>query len=337
MKYSCENPVSLRLRGYQKKAIIASTTNNKMGIRPALKNIFDRIVYRYAFLNRVLRNINKKLSGLTTFRLRPYGTLDIRFNSGMQFRMLTNETSSVTKLLFWNGPDNYEYTGIFEKLVMRCGSFIDIGANTGYYTLLAATKNPSITAFAFEPAAAPYYYLTQNIRINRLRNAEALALALSDSVGEIEFFEVENPKNYHSRYNLAGTGTLIGANLTAEGYVRRKVPTTTLDDWVKAKTFGRVDLIKIDTEGTEHLILRGAMDVLREHAPIIICETLFNVIEKELEDIMEEFNYHFYNYQNGHLHKTSTLVRATDNGVRDCFFVPARKLDWIKPYVVENP
>jgi len=304
-----------------------------MGIRPALKKIFDGIVYRYAFVNRVLRNINKKLSGLTSFRLRPYGIMNVRFKSGIRFRMLTNETSSVTKLLFWNGPDNYEYTGIFEKLVPRCRSFIDIGANTGYYSLLAAMKNPSIAVFAFEPAAAPFYYLEKNVGINQLKNVQPSPLALSDSVGQIEFFEMENPKNYHSKYNLAGTGTLKGENLGQLGYVRRKVSTITLDAWEETQDKIKVDLVKIDTEGTEHLILRGADRLLRHHEPIIICETLFRVIEHELEKIMRLYDYHFYNYKNGRLYKAESLERDTDNGFRDCFFVPSKKIDWIAPFV----
>jgi len=250
--------------------------------------------------------------------------------------MLTNETSSVTKLLFWNGPDNYEYTGIFEQLVLRCRSFIDIGANTGYYTLLAATKNPSIQVFAFEPASAPYHYLRENIRINQLQNASAYPLALSDAVGEIEFFEVDNPKNYHSKYNLAGTGTLKGEDLSGQPYVSRKVPTTTLDEWIKTQNTS-IDLIKIDTEGTEHRILSGADELLRKHAPIIICETLFRVIEDKLEDIMRRYDYHFFNYRNGKLHRTKTLIRETDNGFRDCFFVPSGKLSWIEIFVDAHP
>lgn len=306
------------------------------GLRPALKKIFDGLVYKYAIINRVLRNINKKLSGHTAFRLRPFGILTVRFKSGIKFKMATNETSSVTKLLFWKGADNYEYTGIVENLLLRCGTFIDIGANTGYYSLLAAIKNPTLHVFAFEPASAPFYYLKKNISINQLENVKAYPLALSDTEGEIEFFELNNPKNYHSQYNLAGTGTFKGVDLINQLYVTKKVPTTTLDRWIATEKPNQIDLVKIDTEGTEHLILRGASQLLRHHEPIIICETLFHVIEDELEKIMLPLDYHFFNYRNGKLYKTNTLIRDSDNGFRDCFFVPSKKLDWIQDFIDDN-
>ena len=303
-----------------------------MGLRTTLKKIFDRIVYRYAFVNRVLRNFNKKISGLTSFRLRPFGTMQVHFQSGIRFKMATNETSSVTKLLFWNGADNYEYTRIFESLLPRCHSFIDVGSNTGYYSLLAGTKNPAIRVFAFEPASAPFFYLEKNVNINRLKNVKIFPLALSDSIGEVQFFEVHSPKNYHNNFNLAGTGTMKGQDLPKQNFATRIVPTTTLDNWIKTENLPGIDLIKIDTEGTEHLILRGADHVLREQQPIIICETLFNVIEDEIENIMKRYDYHFFNHKNGKLFKTPTLKRESDNGFRDCFFVPSKKISWIEPF-----
>lgn len=307
-----------------------------MGLRVQAKKIFDRIVFTYPSINWLLRNINKRLSGLTSFRLRPFGVMRVRFKDGVSFRMATNETSSVTKLLFWNGPDNYEYTRVFEKLLPRCKVFLDVGANTGYYALLAAVRNPHIHAYAFEPATAPHHYLVQNIGINHLKNVTAYKLALSDKEGEIEFFELDNPKQYHSRYNLAGTGTLKGEDVAHQLFVSRKVKTTTLDSWIASEHVADIDLIKLDTEGTENLILEGADKMLREQQPIIICEILFQVIEDKLERIMRQYDYHFFNYQDGKLYKTETLIRRIDDGSRDCFFVPSSKMSWIEGFVAPN-
>lgn len=304
-----------------------------MSLRVRLKKIFDRIVFTYPTINWLLRNVNKQLSGATSFRLRPFGVMRVRFKNGMSFRMDTNETSSVTKLLFWKGPDNYEYTSVFSKIINRCNTFLDIGANTGYYSLLAATINPGIKVFAFEPAFAPHHYLTRNISLNRMKNVRAFQLAISDREGEIEFFEIDNPKGYHNRYNLAGTGTLKGEDVSGQLFVSRKVTTTTLDNWLVKEGVGPVDIMKLDTEGTENLILLGADTMLREHQPLIICEVLFNVIEGKLEEIMRRYDYHFFFYRDGKLHKAETLVRQTDDGSRDCFLVPAIKLDWIGPFL----
>jgi hypothetical protein len=91
--------------------------------------------------------------------------------------------------------------------------------------------------------------------------------------------------------------------------------------------------MKIDTEGSENLILSGAKKILREHKPILICETLFNVIEKELEEIMLGHGYQFYNFYKGRLTQTNRLVRTTDNGVRDCFFVHPDKKHLVEEFI----
>lgn len=303
-----------------------------MGLRVQLKRVFDRIVFTYPSVNWLLRNLNKRLSILTSFRLRPFGVMRVRFRDGVSFRMATNETSSVTKLLFWKGPDNYEYTRVFERLVPRCRVFLDVGANTGYYALLASVRNPRIAVHAFEPATAPHHYLVRNIAINRLENVTAYQIALSNQEGEIEFFEIDNPSRYHSKYNLAGTGTLKGEDVADQLFVSRKVRTTTLDSWIAAEGISDIDLIKLDTEGTENLILEGAGKMLREQQPIIICEILFGVIEDKLERIMRQYDYQFYNYRDGKLYKTERLIREADNGFRDCFFVPVAKLDWVRDF-----
>ena len=302
-------------------------------LRKKIKALFDKVVYQSAILNKLLRNINKALSGFTSFRIRPFGVLTVRLKSGLSFKMATNETSSVTKLLFWRGADNYEYSPIIEKLVRKCNNFIDIGANIGYYSLLASRANPTMRVYALEPASAPYHYLEKNIEINNLNERiKPFFLALSDKKGEIEFFELANPEKYHTQYNLAGSGSLKTEEIANKHFVSTHVRSETLDDFVLTNGLNPVDLLKIDTEGTENLILMGANNTLKSHRPIIICETLFKTIEGELERIMRQYGYQFYNHKNGKLIFTETLIREQDNGVRDCFFVHPDKVSWIKEF-----
>lgn len=318
----------------QKKTILAALPENiAMSLRTQIKRTFDSIVYQSAFLNKVVRNVNRQLRGVTSFRVRPYGILTVKLESGVTFKMATNETSSVTKLLFWNGADQYEYTRIFEKMIPQCRCFIDVGSNTGYYALLACSKNPGIRAYAFEPASAPFHYLEKNIRINKLGNMTAFPVALSDQPGTLEFFELSNPDHYHSKYNLAGTGTLKEEDVRKQKHESRLVQADTLDRFIEKQKLPVVDLVKLDTEGTEHLVLKGAHHLLSHHKPIIICETLFNVIEAELEDALRPYGYLFFNYRNGKLARTESLVRKEDNGVRDCFFVPAEKVHLIGQFL----
>ena len=110
--------------------------------------------------------------------------------------------------------------------------------------------------------------------------------------------------------------------------------------WIPAKLkdvdLERIDLLKIDTEGSEYLILEGAGKVLKKDRPIVICETLFNLIEEKLESIFIELDYEFYNHSENGLVKVNSIQRKEDNGVRNCFFVPKEKVSLIKEFRFSN-
>jgi hypothetical protein len=111
-----------------------------------------------------------------------------------------------------------------------------------------------------------------------------------------------------------------------------EVPIATLDNFIRTRNEPFPDIIKIDTEGTENLILANGSEVLG-HRPIVICETLYNKIESELEDIMGARGYHFYNHVNGKLRPVKSIKRQHDDGVRDCFFVHPTKQSLIQSFV----
>ena len=290
-----------------------------------------QILY-HPFVNRILLFINRSLSSITTFKLPPSGTITVRLSGDTRFKLLTNQTSYVTKLLFWKGADAFEYTPIFERLVKKIDSFVDIGANTGYYSILAAAVNKKISVHAFEPAKSPAYYLKKNIDINQFEGTiKAHPIALSDEESEVEFYEVQNAKYQYLTHNLGGVGSLKKESDSKR--TSTLVKTVPLDSFIEREGIQRVDLVKIDTEGTENLILNGGHQTISQFKPIIICETLFNRIEKELEIIMRSHGYEFYNHLDQKLHRVDTLIREKDNGVRDCFFVHPEKFHLIQEFV----
>jgi FkbM family methyltransferase len=290
-----------------------------------------QIIY-HPFVNRILLFINRSLSSVTKFQLPPSGTITIKLSGGIKFKLITNQTSYVTKLLYWNGASKFEYTPIFEKLVRKIDSFIDIGANTGYYSILATAVNKTISVHAFEPAQGPSHYLRKNIDINQFgTNIKSYDVALSDKESEVAFYEVQNAKYRYLPYNLGGVGSL--KNESNSKRTSTLVKTLLLDSFVEREGIQKIDLIKIDTEGTENLILNGGHQAISMLKPIIICETLFNRIEKELEIIMRSHGYEFYNHLDQNLHRVNTLIREKDNGVRDCFFVHPEKFHLIQEFV----
>ncbi len=296
-------------------------------------------VYKFIYnanVNIVLRNLNKWLLPLlpSKIKLPPSGVMKVKNHEGLVLKIRTNQTSYLTKLIFWEGGYlRFEYTDIFIRLIKKVSTFYDIGANIGYYSLVAAIENKNINVVGFEPASGPLFYFKENTRLNNFTNIKIEPIALSHQTGEIEFYEIKNHKYKYLEHNLAGEGN-AGSNTTGRNFVVRKVPTTTLDNYVKTNTVSSIDLIKMDTEGTENLILEKASLVLKTMKPIIICETIFNTTEPELERIMKSYGYELYDHVGNGLIKQESIIRNENNGVSNCFFVHPSKFHLINEFVI---
>ncbi len=296
-----------------------------------------QLIYKIIYsspANLVLRKINYVLKSLLpeTIKLPPSGILELNTDSGT-LKLATNQTSYLTQLLFWHGYKNFEYSGIFEQLSKKVNTFFDVGSNIGYYSLLAAKSNPNIKVYAFEPALGPKHFLKKNIILNNFENQiTAVELALSNTIGAIDFYEVKSLKYTYLKYNLAGEGN-AGTKKTSRNFIKNTVNATTLTDYINSQNIAEIDLIKLDTEGTEIDILISGKDVILKFAPIIICETLYNTIENELDSFFRDLNYEFYNHTDQGLKKVNSIKRQQDDGIRNCFFVPKSKLSLISEFI----
>lgn len=134
----------------------------------------------------------------------------------------------------------------------------DVGANIGIYTLLAASHNPGGTVIAIEPMPANAARLCDNVTLNALVNVTSCCLGASARAGIADFHlaSLEAGSSMHS----FGDGEMtreFGENVA----MRLAVPVTTVD--LLAERFGTPALMKIDVDGAEDDVLRGAAAVLR--------------------------------------------------------------------------
>lgn len=150
---------------------------------------------------------------------------------------------------------------LLDSLVAQSAVVLDVGAHIGTHSLgLARRPGSARTVFSFEPH--PFYraLLEQNIRTNGYDNIQLHPQGLAEEIGELAF----------SVRDLAGAENFGGARLepisTEGGQI--VVPVQTLDSLALTEC----DLIKIDAEGMEAPILRGAMQTLARCHPIVYCE-----------------------------------------------------------------
>lgn len=296
-----------------------------------------KLVYKLIYhpvLNRIIRNVNFVLAPIlpNSIKIHPSGVLKVKTQKG-SIKVSANQTSYVARELFWKGSERYEYTPIFADLISKMEVFYDIGSSIGYYSILGAHLNPKLYVEAFEPTDSAAYYLKENIRINDLGNQVSFnEIAISDQKGDIDFFVIKN-KKYPNTRNLSGEHNMGTKLYLSSNKIR--VNTITLDQFVFEENHRAPDLIKLDTEGSEHFILQHSTETINKHKPIIICEVLFSTIEKEIETIILSHGYDIYAFKEGKLHKIEKLSREHDDGVRDCFFVHPEKRYCIEPYLVK--
>jgi len=167
------------------------------------------------------------------------------------------------------------YFGQYEKEEAECITgqvkpgmvTFDIGANLGYFTLLLARlAGPHGRVYAFEPNPAMQGRLAENILLNPGLDDGRIKLetvALGAQAGEADFF---CPVQGHD-----GAG---GLKDTRRAPLQKviKVRVTALDEFVSARGVEKLDFIKMDVEGGELDVLRGAERVLSELRPVILFE-----------------------------------------------------------------
>jgi FkbM family methyltransferase len=143
--------------------------------------------------------------------------------------------------------------------------FIDAGANVGAWTVALAAAHPRAHVYCFEPAPNTFSVLCNNIHLNRLQNVTATQLALSGSAGIVSFQMTKDNPGFN---RLAPTKESVeelrpGRFKDAQAI---KVQTTRLDDFCKSSGIERIGFLKIDVEGAEVFLLRGAEYLLRNRA-----------------------------------------------------------------------
>lgn len=156
--------------------------------------------------------------------------------------------------------------------------FYDIGAHIGWFSLVAAKCGAQVYSFEANPENAAV--LRQNLALNQITRAEVVAAAVAAEEGELEFATFE--------YSLVGH--IADANLPADARVMR-VPAVSLDTYVGSAGVRPPTLLKIDVEGAEGEVIRGAVATLREHRPVLAIEIHNPTQQQRVYQLTEPLGY----------------------------------------------
>lgn len=187
-----------------------------------------------------------------------------------------------------------EKQSLMASLIKPGAIVADVGAHRGYFTLVASSlTGPEGRVYAFEPVPLNIGYLRKHLEINRISNVEVVALALSDQNGQMRFEEEET--RYRNR---------VGGHLSSSGAL--EVEVRTLDGLCAEGQVGIPDVIKIDVEGAEALVLRGAEKLLRDHQLTLFIDTHSRAAHADCQHFLESMG-----YQTTNVHEEAYVL---DNG-----------------------
>lgn len=189
--------------------------------------------------------------------------------------LLVDVTEFTTSPLYFGNVPYEPLTTDYLRRHLGAGAvFADIGANHGYFTILAAgLVGARGLVFAFEPNPAVYERLETHVRLNGFDHRVVLSeQAVWDSDGDAAFFVSQWPENNGISTLTPSPAVIAGGGLSPERTIR--VRTETFDHWLATTTLERVDLVKIDAEGAEAHVVRGMSGALRAgRIDAVVCET----------------------------------------------------------------
>jgi len=149
--------------------------------------------------------------------------------------------------------------------------FYDIGAHTGFFSC-AWVHMGGAMAYAFEPCKANALLVRKNALVNEFEGIQSFELALSSDCGEGFLLVNKSTLGDASRGFISGQGGSI-EGVTEHDYTdREKVTLTTLDYITQYKNLRPPTILKIDVEGAEVHVLRGAMETLSRYKPVLLIE-----------------------------------------------------------------
>ncbi len=176
---------------------------------------------------------------------------------------------------YWLGSYEAEKVNAFARALPDKRMVYDMGANVGYYSLIASVLLGRMGGvIAFEPDVRNISFLRRHLSLNHINNVEIMEAAVSDQSGTGVF--CQEPSRSMGR-------------LSDESGVA--VRTVALDDFIRESHFPKPDVMKIDVEGAEMRVLRGAERILSELQPLIFLATHSTALQQECRAFLSSIGY----------------------------------------------
>lgn len=192
--------------------------------------------------------------------------------------------------LFWGGLRNgweKTSTSLWIQLVEHSDVIFDIGANTGFYSLIAKSLNPQAHVVAFEPLKRIFEKLNHN---NRLNDFDILTLEFAASNANDVAIVYDTPTEH--AYSVTVNQNL---NPPSTEVIPTEIRIMRLDTLIEEMNIEKLDLIKLDVETHEPEVLEGLGKYLEKYRPTMLIEILNDEVGDRVEALVRGKNYLYFN------------------------------------------
>ena len=238
-------------------------------------NVFIRNILRFLY----------ELSLLTREQVLPRWSVSgvLRLNFGDRpFKYLSECDDVIADRIYYGIGFDPQELELFVTIARKSQVIIDVGANTGIYSVLAALTNRQSMVYSFEPHPGNFARLARNLALNSIRNVQAIQKALGNYAGQVRLTIPQDG----SVSDVASVESQFTKSYYSRPCTDISVEQLTLDDYVRTNNISRVDLLKIDAEYSEPKVLDGGRKSLEKFSPVVFCEVfIFDVLSELKEDV----------------------------------------------------
>lgn len=245
----------------------------------------------------VLENLAKSQPGSLKYRLASAGLhrRDVTVRNGIVKGLKFNTGESCPELAL--GTYEVPIQNIFAQHLKPGDVFYDIGANVGFFSIVAAKlvgQNGKV--YAFEPGTNNANAIRHNAQLNNFSQIEIIEKAVSDTSGQGRLLLAK----------YSGGHALATADAPPDLAGEVTVDLVSIDDLIAQNKIAPPNFVKIDVEGAELDVLKGMKETIKNHQPTIIYEvddgdrTAYERKYGELASFFESFNYQVTKTENSY-------------------------------------
>ncbi len=244
--------------------LILNNIRNILNRNSIIRKLFVKLVSPLTLpILTLLKNISvkefKRKKIISTWRTNNPDNI-LRYENGIAFNISTKKNSMSKSLILQEHTESNE-TKFLKKIIKPGHIVLDVGANMGWYSIhFSKWVGQSGKIFAFEPVPEIYEELTSNINLNFCQNIIVFNCALGNQNESVLF----NVSDFEGGSGASSENLKFGKEI--------KVSKRKLDDVMNEQNLDNIDFLKIDIEGGELNMLKGAEKLIEKYKPKLLLE-----------------------------------------------------------------